>query len=142
MLKQKIEMQFMQALRSKDAVTKNLLSVLKGEIQTIEKNIGSSDLSDEDVMKVITKTVKSLNETISLLLKSDKGNSDAMRKANQELDILKEYLPKQMTKEEITIKVTELFNSGISNIGAIMKEFSSLPADKKVVSETIKEVIK
>lgn len=142
MLKQKIEMQFMQALRSKDVVTKNLLSVLKGEIQTIEKNIGSSDLSDEDVMKVITKTVKSLNETIGLLLKSGKGNSDAIRKANQELGILKEYLPKQMTKEEITIKVTELFNSGVSNIGAIMKEFSTLPADKKVVSETIKEVIK
>jgi helix-turn-helix protein len=47
-----------------------------------------------------------------------------------------------MSKEEVTAKVTELVNSGITQIGAIMKEFSTLPADKKMVSESIKELIK
>jgi helix-turn-helix protein len=47
-----------------------------------------------------------------------------------------------MSREEVTEKVTELVNSGITNIGAIMKEFAQLPADKKIVSEVIKELVK
>ena len=43
-------------------------------------------------------------------------------------------------EEEVTQKVTELVNSGITQVGAIMKEFATLPADKKMVSEVIKEV--
>ena len=47
-----------------------------------------------------------------------------------------------MSKEEITQKVSEIVNSGVTNIGAIMKEFPQLPVDKKVVSEVIKEILK
>ena len=47
-----------------------------------------------------------------------------------------------MSKEEVTAKVNELVTSGIIQIGAIMKEFATLPADKKMVSEVLKEVIK
>ena len=47
-----------------------------------------------------------------------------------------------MSKEEITTKVKELVGSGVTNIGAIMKEFATLPADKKVVSEVVQEVMK
>ena len=58
------------------------------------------------------------------------------------MSVIEVYLPTQMSKEEVTAKVTELVNSGITQIGAIMKEFATLPADKKMVSESIKEVIK
>ena len=47
-----------------------------------------------------------------------------------------------MTKEEVIEKVNEIANSGITNIGQIMKEFANLPADKKVVSEVIKDILK
>ena len=59
-----------------------------------------------------------------------------------ELDIIQSYLPKQMSKEEVDAKVNELVTSGITQIGAIMKEFATLPADKKMVSEAIKEIVK
>lgn len=132
-LKEKINSDFMAAFKSKNAVAKSILSVVKGEIQTVEKNIGSDNLSDVEVTKILTKTVKSLKETISL------SNDE---KSKLELAIVEVYLPKQMSKEEVTAKVTELVNSGITQIGAIMKEFATLPADKKMVSETIKEVVK
>ena len=48
------------------------------------------------------------------------------------------YLPKQMSREEISLKLEELYCSGVTQIGDIMKAFSTLPADKKVVSELIK----
>jgi uncharacterized protein YqeY len=123
----------MIAFKSKNMVAKSILSVVKGEIQTVEKNIGSDSLSDAEVTKILTKTVKSLKETITL------SNDE---KSKVELSVIEVYLPTQMSKEEVTAKVTELVNSGITQIGAIMKEFATLPADKKMVSESIKEVVK
>ncbi len=63
MLKEKINADYMSAFKSKNVVAKNLLSVIKGEIQTLEKNTGVETLSDEDVTKILNKTVKSLKET-------------------------------------------------------------------------------
>lgn len=132
MIKEQINKDYLTAFKAKNTVAKNLLSVVKGEIQTIEKNTGIENMSDVDVIKILAKTAKSLKETISL--------SDS-EQAKEELVIIESYLPKQMSKEEVTTKVTELKNAGVTNIGAIMKEFASLPADKKMVSEVIKEVI-
>jgi uncharacterized protein YqeY len=132
-LKEQINADFMTAFKGKNAIAKGILSVVKGEIQTIEKNVGSDNLSDAEVTKILTKTVKSLKETITL------SNDE---KSKVELSVIEVYLPTQMSKEEVTAKVTELVNAGITQIGAIMKEFSTLPADKKMVSESIKEVIK
>ena len=132
-LKEQINADFMTAFKSKNAIAKGILSVVKGEIQTVEKNINTDNLSDAEVTKILTKTVKSLKETITL------SNDE---KSKVELSVIEVYLPKQMSKEEVTAKVTELVNSGITQIGAIMKEFATLPADKKMVSESIKEVVK
>jgi len=132
-LKEKINTDFMTAFKSKNMVAKSILSVVKGEIQTVEKNVGTDNLSDVEVTKILTKTVKSLKETIAIT------NDE---KSKVELSVIEVYLPTQMSKEEVTAKVTELVNSGITQIGAIMKEFATLPADKKMVSESIKEVIK
>ena len=141
MIKEQINKDYMTAFKAKNTVTKNLLSVIKGEIQTIEKNTGVENLSDEDVLKILTKTAKSLNETIKSLSPLD-GKEEDIVQACAELAIIEGYLPKQMSREEITDKVTEIVNSGISNIGSIMKEFAQLPADKKVVSEVIKDIVK
>ena len=132
MIKEQINKDYMIAFKAKNTVAKNLLSVVKGEIQTIEKNTGVENMSDEDVLKILTKTSKSLKEMVAT----------GSEQAKEELSIIEAYLPKQMSKEEVTAKVTELVNSGITQIGAIMKEFATLPADKKMVSESIKEVIK
>ncbi len=132
MIKEQINKDYMTAFKSKNTVAKNLLSVIKGEIQTVEKNTGVENMSDEDVLKILTKTSKSLKEMVA-------GGSE---QAKIELEIVEAYLPKQMSKEEVTQKVTELVNSGITNIGAIMKEFATLPVDKKMVSEVVKEIVK
>ncbi len=121
----------MTAFKSKNVVAKNLLSVIKGEIQTQEKNTGVETLSDEEVTKILNKTVKSLKETI------EKGGEIS----KVELEIIEGYLPKQLSREDIVAKVTELKVAGVTNIGQIMKEFASLPVDRKIVSEVIKEVM-
>ena len=143
MIKEQINKDYMTAFKAKNTVAKNLLSVVKGEIQTIEKNTGVENMSDEDVLKILQKSAKSLRETISSLEKTQTGIyfSNDLVSAKDELGIIESYLPQQMSKEEVTEKVTEIVNSGVTNIGMIMKEFATLPVDKKLVSEIAKSLL-
>ena len=139
-LKEKVNADYIQAFKEKNTVKKNLLSVVKSEITTIEKNTSVDNLSDADVTKILNKTAKSLNETIKSLTSTDYGES--LVQACVELAIIQCYLPTLMSKEEVDAKVNELVTSGITQIGSIMKEFATLPVDKKMVSESIKEIVK
>ncbi len=131
-LKQRISTDYITAFKSKDAVRKSILSVVKGDIQTAEKNTGVADLSDEDVMKILTKTVKNLNETLS-------QTQDA--ESTAQLAVLSEYMPKQLTREEVKAKVDELKAASDVplNIGAVMKAFAMDAVDKKMVAEVFNE---
>lgn len=131
-LKEKISKDYMTAFKERNAVAKNLLSVVKGEIQTIEKNTGVDCLSDAEVIKILNKTAKSLNEVIAT-------NGDEESKL--QLTIVEALLPASLTREDIVAKVNELVASGVTNVGGIMKEFATLQVDRKVVSEVIKEAL-
>jgi len=100
----------------------------------VEKNTGVENLSDEDVTKILNKSVKSLKETLTSVTDSGK-----LLEVQTELNIVEAYLPKQLSVEEIQSKIDALVASGMKNMGMIMKEFNSLPADKKMVSEMVKK---
>ncbi len=124
-LKERINADYMTAFKTKNAVAKNLLSVIKGEIQTIEKNTLAESLADAEVSKILAKTRKSLEETRS------KFPSDQV---TEEICIVESYLPAEMSEAEIKSKVQELIEVGAASIGDIMKAFAGLQADKKKVS--------
>lgn len=131
-LREKVSKDYMIAFKERNTIKKTLLSVIKGEIQSAERSVSSThELSDEEVLKILNKTAKSLRETLS------HGDESAQL----ELDIVETYLPKLMSREEVTNKVKEIIESGATNIGMIMKEFSSLPVDKKMVSEVARELM-
>lgn len=131
-LKEQISKDYMTAFKERNVVAKNLLSVVKGEIQTIEKNTGVDCLTDAEVIKILNKTAKSLKEVIEI-----SGDEES----KSQLIIVDGYLPKQMSREDVVVKVSSLVSSGITNVGGIMKEFATLQVDRKVVSEVIKEVL-
>lgn len=131
-LKEKINKDYMFAFKERNSVVKNLLSVVKGEIQTIEKNTGVDCLSDGEVIRILNKIAKSLNEVI--LISGDE-------ESKLQLKIVEALLPSALTREDIVNKVNELVASGVTNVGGIMKEFANLQVDRKIVSEVIKEVL-
>ena len=124
-LKERINADYMTAFKTKNTVAKNLLSVIKGEIQTIEKNMQTESMADEEVIKILAKTRKSLEETKS------KFPSDQV---TEEIHIVESYLPAEMSESEIKSKVQDLIAGGAASIGDIMKAFAGLQADKKKVS--------
>lgn len=116
----------MSAFRNKNMVAKNLLSVIKGEIQLIEKNDMIENMSDEGVTKILNKFVKSLKET------NEKFPSAQIA---EELFIVESYLPKQMLESEIREKIESLIADGVSNVAEIMRAFATMPADRKLVAQ-------
>lgn len=131
-LKEQISKDYLTAFKERNAVAKNLLSVVKGEIQTIEKNTGVDCLSDAEVIKILNKTAKSLKEVIAT-----SGDAESVT----QLEMVEALLPAAMTREDVVVKVSALVASGITNVGGIMKEFATAQVDRKVVSEVIKEVL-
>jgi uncharacterized protein YqeY len=129
-LKEEISKDYMMAFKARKDLYKKLLSVVKGEIQTLEKNMRVETLSDKEVTKILNKMSKSLKESLS--------NGDEV--AKEELEIISKYLPKEMSEIEIKEKVSQFIKDGVDNIGGIMKKFSKLPADKKLVSKYFREI--
>lgn len=140
-LKSKINADYITAFKTKNVVGKSLLSTLKGEITTQEKNLVVENLSDEEISKILNKFAKNLKENIETL----KGRSDrneTLMGAMKELEMIESYLPKALSASEISSKIDELIASGANNMGMIMKGFAGLQADKKLVSELIKTKLK
>ena len=140
-LKSKINADYITAFKTKNVVGKSLLSTLKGEITTQEKNLVVENLSDEEISKILNKFAKNLQENIETL----KGRSDrneTLMGAMKELEMIESYLPKALSASEISSKIDELIASGANNMGMIMKGFAGLQADKKLVSELIKTKLK
>lgn len=132
MLKEKINKDYIDAFKAKDSIKKNLLSVVKSTIQSTEKNLMVENLPDNKVTEILNSVSKSLKETISKL-----EDSTAKESAISELTIIESYLPKQMNEEEISNKIAELKNKGVTTMPEIMKAFAGLPVDRKLVAKLI-----
>ena len=99
-IKEKINADFIEAFKSKDSVKKNLLGVIRGEIQTKEKAPGATQLTDAEVMAVISKSYKNITETL--------GQVGSNAELEAEAKILEAYLPKQLTIEEISSELVNI----------------------------------
>lgn len=130
MLKQKINIDFLNAFKARETNKKNFLGLIKSEIQTVEKNLVVADLSDTEVTKILNKVSKGLKETLAAKESED---------IRFQLEIVESYLPKLMSTEDVQLEVKKLIESGANTIGAIMKAFGDKPVDKKVLSQIVKE---
>lgn len=132
-LKERINKDYIEAFKVKNVLKKNLLSTIKGDIQTKEKMPNSKPFEDADTMRLLNSYVKTLKENIK--------TNEYDEKSKLELEIVEAYLPKEMSETEIKDKINEVILNGATNIGQIMKEFSTLQADKKLVSELAKQML-
>lgn len=136
-----------QAMRDKN---KEKLSTLRMLLATIEKKKVEkklklvTELAESDIIDSISKNVKQLDQEIESLINA--GRDVASQLAEKK--VLSEYLPKQMTIDEITKEVSaivKLVKSAGGNMGVAMKEASAKmkgKADMKLVSQLVKEGMK
>jgi len=141
MLIEKIEIDLKNALKSKDQIKVSTLRLLKSAIGylAIEKKEG---LKDDDVISVIKKQVKQRKDSIEGFKKGNR--EDLAQKEESELEILKAYLPEDITPEALGAIIDEAINeTGAStpkDMGMVMKAVmvkTKGSADGKVVSSIV-----
>jgi uncharacterized protein YqeY len=95
MLVDEIKAQMTRAMRARDQVTRNVLGVALGEIQTAEAR-ANRPLQEDEATAILRKLVKSNEETLAL--SSDRAGADVLRR---EVEVLSALLPRTMSFEQI-----------------------------------------
>lgn len=129
------------ALKSGDKFTLSVLRMLKSEIINESRKGSIHTLTDDEVLKVIKKGVKTRKDSIEEYKKY--GKLDTANELAKEVDILNKYLPQEMSEEEIIKIVNEVFEelkpSSMKDMGNLMKVISSkiTNADMSLVSKIV-----
>ncbi len=102
-----------------------LISGVKNKIIELQMKGGDGVLSDEDVLSVLNSEAKKRRESREVFEKNNR--QDLAEKESQELDIILEYLPKQMTKSEVEVFLRDLVQKEkITDFNSLMKKASPL----------------
>jgi hypothetical protein len=144
MIKERIISDIITAQKAGDSVRLGTLRMFSAAFQSreIEKR-GKGDsvpLTDEDVMEILIKEAKKRTEAVALYAQG--GREDLKKKEEEELEILYEYIPRPLSREEIAKVVDVVLADGVKDFPSAMKEASARlkgKADGKMVAEIVKE---
>jgi uncharacterized protein YqeY len=144
MLEEKILNDYKEAMKNKDALKASALSFLRAEMMNVAIAKKKNKLDDNDVLTVIRKQVKERQDSIEQF---GKGNrQDLVDKESRELEILKSYLPPQLSDDKIKNIIEEVVSSlgaqDMQDMGRVMKEVTTKIAGRaegKLVSDLVKD---
>lgn len=144
-IKQQLETDLINAMRSNDEVAKRTIRLALSTIKLMEVD-KSIKLDDAAVLAIIQKEIKTRRESITDAEKADR--KDLVEKNLEEITVLEKYLPKQVSEEELRRVVmegiAEVNAAGVSDMGKVMKAI--LPkiqgrAPNDQVSKVVKELL-
>ena len=145
MLKEKLLQDLKEAMKEKNVIRKNVIQMVRAAILQVEKD-KQIEVTEEQIIEIIAKEAKKRKDSIADYEKS--GRQDLLDQIKQEITILEEYLPEQLSKQEIEEKVkviiTNLGTSSMKDMGKVMKtakEELGASADGKVINEIAKKML-
>ena len=145
MLKEKLMEDLKEAMRSKDEIKKNTVQMVRAAILQIEKDKGIQ-VEDDRILEIIAKEVKTKKDAIKDFEKAER--QDLIDQTNQEIEVLQQYLPRQLSREEIKVElekiISEIGATTMKDMGTIMKEAKAkmgASADGKTINEVAKEIM-
>lgn len=145
MMREQILNDIKNAMKNQNKELLNVLRMVKGAMQLEEIN-KKHELTDEEMVAVLSKQIKTRKETIADLEKSNR--TDLIEATNREIAILEKYMPDMMNEEDINKVIDEVFievnPQNASDIGKIMGKISPLvkgKADMALVNKLVRERI-
>ena len=146
MLKEKLLEDLKIAMREKQNLKKDVVQMIRAAILQVEKD-KQIELDDNQILEIIAKEAKKRKDSLVDYEKS--GREDLVEKIKEEIEIVSAYLPKQLTKEEITEIVKKVIEetgaTTMKDMGIVMKhakEKMGASADGKSINEVVKELLK
>ena len=145
-LKEKLMEDLKVSMRNKDSIRKNTIIMVRAAIKQIEVD-ERIELGDERILEIISKQLKEKKNAIEDFKKGER--QDLVDLTEKEIEILLEYLPKQLTEDEVEKIVLETIDEvnaeSIKDIGLVMK--SVMPkvkgrADGNTVNKIVRKILK
>jgi len=144
-LKEKLQADLHQAMKDRDNVKRSVLRLLLAAIKNAE--IAKLDsLDNPDILGVVAREVKQRNESIEAFKQGDRQDLVAQEEA--EMAILKEYLPRQLSREEVIIEarqvIEEVGAQGPRDKGKVMSKIMARlkgKADGREINEIVTELL-
>ena len=144
MLKEVLKKDEIAAMKAWDKAKVSVLRLVNSEVKAYEVN-NRQDIPDENVIKIIEKSIKQTKETLEYAKKAN--DLEKIKEGEFALEVLTPYLPKQMTEEEVISILKEIIennNYSASDIGKIMKEI--MPKingkfDRSKVNPLVKQIL-
>jgi uncharacterized protein YqeY len=143
-LREKIPQDLKDALRSKKTLELTVLRMLQSSIRNKEIEKQKKELTDEEVIEVVAGEIKKRKEAAVEFEKVNR--QEAAQREKAEVEILMQYMPRQMSEDEIRAEVmkavTESGASGIKDLGKVMKVIIPAvkgKADGSVVNKIVRE---
>lgn len=135
MLKEKLLEDLKNSMKEKNVIRKNVIQMVRAAILQVEKD-KQIEVTDDQIIEIIAKETKK------------SGRQDLLDQINEEINILEEYLPEQLSVEEIEERVkeiiTELGATSMKEMGLVMKtakEKLGASADGKTINEVAKKLL-
>ena len=148
MLIKKIEADFISAFKTKQTEIKDCLGIIKSEIVKKQKEKSNQPLENHEIINVLLSEVKKREQTFDMIKDQVAENAIQLKeKTLREINLIRNYLPSQMTKEEIETELNSLVQKlGINNAKDLlinsMKHFNQNfkgMFDNKILKELIEK---
>ena len=144
-LKERLADDLKSAMKDKNTIRKNVVQMVRAAILQFEKD-NKVTLDDEGVLEIIAKQMKQRRDSLPDFEKS--GRDDLIADLKAEMDVLSEYLPKQLTREELQVIVEDAVKatgaSSMKDMGKIMATVMPKTkgrADGRLINEIAKELL-
>ncbi len=145
MLKEKLLEDLKNSMKDKNNLRKNVIQMVRAAILQVEKD-KQIEVTDDQIIDIIAKEAKKRKDSIPDYEKS--GREDLLGQIKDEIAILEEYLPEQLSPEEVEEKVkaiiASLGASTMKDMGMVMKkakEELGASADGKTINEVAKKLL-
>ena len=144
----KITNAFKQAMLNKDENAKRVISTLRAEIKNkeIELRTSNKEMNDDVILSLVQKLIKQTKDAIEMF--KNGGREDLVEKNEKEISILSQFLPKQLTTDEIDVILKQEIETNsitsVKDMGKLMgvlKSKYSGQMDFGYVSKKVKELI-
>ena len=144
-LKERLADDLKSAMKEKNVIRKNTVQMVRAAVLQFEKD-NKVTLEDDGVLEVIAKQLKQRKDSLPDYEKS--GRDDLIADLKAEMDVLMEYLPKQLTREELEVIVKEIIAetgaSSVKDMGKVMAAAKAKTvgrADGRMINEVAKALL-
>ena len=145
MLKEKLLEDLKECMKNKNTVRKNVVQMVRAAILQVEKD-KQITLDDNQIIDIIAKESKKRKDSLVDYEKS--GREDLIAQIKEEIAVLAEYLPKQLSEEELENIIKEVIEeqgaTSMKDMGKVMKaakEKIGAASDGKTINEVVKKLL-